>query len=176
MRVVALFSVICPSPTAHTAMNKPSQTMVSGSHMSFQRILIAVDSGPISIHRTRIGLELARALGSEMAIVHAVEPPVEYSGEIAFPAELLLQAADGETKEIFARLQRSVGLRSSAPQFIRVGHAAEVIGSVANEWAADLIVIGSHGRGGLGRVLLGNVAQAVVRHAPCLVLVTRTVK
>jgi len=43
----------------------------------------------------------------------------------------------------------------------------------AHEWPADLIVTGSHGRHGLGRVLLGSVAEAAIRHAPCSVLVVR---
>ncbi|MGE5112215.1 MAG: universal stress protein [Acidobacteriaceae bacterium] len=43
----------------------------------------------------------------------------------------------------------------------------------ANEWPADLIVIGSHGRGGVERLLLGSVAESVTRHAACPVLVVR---
>ena len=143
--------------------------------MSFKRILIAVDGGALSMQASRTALELAQALNAEIAIVHAVEPPIEYSGEIGFPAEMLLQASAQETAEILDVLQRSVDLPDSAPHFIHVGHAAEVIASVAGEWRADLVVIGSHGRGGLGRVLLGSVAEAVVRHAPCPVLVTRKV-
>jgi nucleotide-binding universal stress UspA family protein len=54
-----------------------------------------------------------------------------------------------------------------------LGHAADVIEKLATEWSAELIVIGSHGRGGLGRALLGNVADAVVRRAPYPVLVVR---
>jgi nucleotide-binding universal stress UspA family protein len=45
--------------------------------------------------------------------------------------------------------------------------------NAAKEWPADVIVIGSHGRAGVTRVLLGSVAEAVMRHAPCPVLVVR---
>lgn len=45
--------------------------------------------------------------------------------------------------------------------------------NAAKEWPADLIVIGSHGRGGVKRALLGSVAEGVMRHAPCPVLVVR---
>jgi nucleotide-binding universal stress UspA family protein len=144
--------------------------------MSFHRILIAVDGSPLSIAAARTGLELARALGAEAAIVHAVEPPVDLSGEIGIPDEVLLEAAGREAKDIVSHLGRSAGLAPNTAQFIRVGHAHEVIGRVAAEWSADLIVIGSHGRGGLGRVLLGSVAEAVVRHAACPVLITRKVE
>jgi nucleotide-binding universal stress UspA family protein len=144
--------------------------------MSFRRILIAVDGSSVSAHAAEAGLELARVLHSETAVVYAVEPPVDYSGEIGFPADMLLEGSEREAGAIFADLQRSFGLPADAARFIRVGHAAEVIRGVAEEWPADLIVIGSHGRGGLGRVLLGSVAEAVLRHAPCPVLVIRKVE
>ena len=55
----------------------------------------------------------------------------------------------------------------------RQGDPAKTIVDEAKEWHADLIVVGSHGRSGLGRLLLGSVAQAVVAHAPCSVEVVR---
>jgi nucleotide-binding universal stress UspA family protein len=143
------------------------------AEMSFRRILIAIDGGPISVQAARAGLDLALALKAETAVVHAVEPPVDFSGEIGFPAEVLLEAAKDDADKLIAALRRSVDLPASALSFLRVGHAAEVIGRVAGDWPADLIVIGSHGREGLGRILLGSVAEAVVRHAPCPVLVIR---
>jgi universal stress protein A len=54
-----------------------------------------------------------------------------------------------------------------------VGKPAAEIVNAAKEWPADVIVIGSHGRAGVTRVLLGSVAEAVMRHAPCPVLVVR---
>jgi nucleotide-binding universal stress UspA family protein len=141
--------------------------------MSFGRILIAIDGGPISVQAARTGLDLARSLKAEIAVVHAVEPPVDFSGEIGFPAEVLLDAAKDDADKLIAALRRSVDLPADALSFLQVGHAAEVIGNVAAEWPADLIVIGSHGRDGLGRILLGSVAEAVLRHAPCPVLVVR---
>ena len=143
--------------------------------MSFGRILIAVDGGSISLQAARTALELAQALNAEVAIAPVVEPPVEYAAEIGVPADTLLEASAQETAQILDALRRSVGLPDSASRFIRLGHAAEGIANVAGEWRADLVVIGSHGRGGLGRVLLGSVAEAVVRCAPCPVLVTRKV-
>jgi len=54
-----------------------------------------------------------------------------------------------------------------------VGKSASEIIRTAKEWPADIIVIGSHGRHGIQRALLENVAEAVMRHAPCPVLVIR---
>jgi nucleotide-binding universal stress UspA family protein len=143
--------------------------------MSFKRILVAINGGAIASHAARTGLELSRTLGAEIAIVYAVEPPVDYSGEIGLPADLLLEASSSETVEALRVLRQEVDLPPNASEFIREGHAHEVIIKVAEDWRADLVVVGSHGRGGLERVLLGSVAEGVVRHAPCPVLVTRKV-
>ena len=56
---------------------------------------------------------------------------------------------------------------------VEVGRPAELIVDIAAEWNADLIVVGSHGHGFWGRMLLGSVSDAVVHHAPCSVLVVR---
>ena len=71
---------------------------------------------------------------------------------------------------------RFVGLlqQTHAPrEFIHVGKPASEIIRTAKEWPTDIIVIGSHGRHGIQRALLGSVAEAVMRHAPCPVLVIR---
>ncbi|TMH64089.1 MAG: universal stress protein [Betaproteobacteria bacterium] len=62
---------------------------------------------------------------------------------------------------------------SSPLQFLRRGAPASEILSVAKEWRADLIVVGTHGQGGVARLLVGSVAEAVLRHAICPVLVSR---
>jgi len=141
--------------------------------LNFKRILIPVDGSPISAHAASVGLELARDLRAETAMVYVVEPPVPYSGEIGIPPEELLQLAGRESEAVFDALREHGDLLATAARFVRVGHAADVIEKLASEWSADMIVIGSHGRGGVGRALLGSVADAVVRHAPCPVLVVR---
>jgi nucleotide-binding universal stress UspA family protein len=64
-------------------------------------------------------------------------------------------------------------LQPAPLEFIHVGKTATEIVKAAKDWSADLIVIGSHGRGGVDRLLLGSVAEAVMRHAACPVLVVR---
>jgi nucleotide-binding universal stress UspA family protein len=56
---------------------------------------------------------------------------------------------------------------------VRVGHVGATIVGVATQWHADLIVVGSHGRKGLQRALLGSVSDYVARHAPCSVQIVR---
>jgi universal stress protein A len=57
---------------------------------------------------------------------------------------------------------------------VLTGDAKKMILDEAADWPADLIVVGSHGRKGIGRVLLGNVSEAVARHAACSVQIVRT--
>jgi universal stress protein A len=85
----------------------------------------------------------------------------------------LIARAERDGKKLLARFYRRMSLQASAPAFVQVGKPAAEIVRAAQYWPADLILIGTHGREGLQRVLLGSVAEAVVRHAPCPVIVIR---
>lgn len=139
----------------------------------FQRILIAVDDEPIAAHAAEVGLHLAALLGSEVAFVHAVDPALLYAPGIA--PDTLLAAAEGDGRKVLAALQK-LAPHGPAMEFIRIGKPPHEILTTAMEWPADMIVIGSHGRHGIPRALLGSVAEAVVRHARCPVLVVRAQK
>lgn len=141
--------------------------------MSFSRILIAVDGSATSLDAARTGFDLAAALSAQVTTLYAVEPPVPYSGEIGLPADELLQVASRDDEIVAEALRRAAHIPEGTTHLVRVGHPADVIVHVARDWPANLIVIGSHGRSGLGRVLLGSVAESVVRRAPCPVLVVR---
>lgn len=142
--------------------------------MSFRRILIAVDESPVAAHATDVGAQLATALGAELALVSVVDPAQTVVPDGGVPAAELIALAEKDAKRLLA------GFRQRAPQghpsleFVAVGKPASAIVKTAKEWPADVIVIGSHGRHGLERALLGSVAEGVMRHAPCSVLVVRT--
>jgi nucleotide-binding universal stress UspA family protein len=70
-----------------------------------------------------------------------------------------------------ALVLRKAGFQSTG--VVRTGEARQQIIDYATEWPADLIVLGSHGRRGLNRFLLGSVSEGVVRHAPCSVEIVR---
>ena len=139
--------------------------------MSFQKILIAVDGEPLATDAAELGIELASSLGAEVAFVHAIEPGLSQAPGIT-PADLIAEA-EREGRRLIAGF-RQLRPQPHAPlEFIHVGKPASEIVRTAKEWPADIIVIGSHGRHGIQRALLGSVAEAVVRHAPCPVLVIR---
>lgn len=86
--------------------------------------------------------------------------------------DIIRQAREAGAR-IVADFRARLTLGSDAVQFVPEGPPGAEIVKVARQWQADLIVIGSHGRRGIRRALIGSVAEAVVRQAPCPVLVVR---
>ena len=102
-------------------------------------------------------------------------PTVGYSGmteplPIADIADQLEDSAERELPKL-AECEECAGLE--VEEVIVHGEAASEIVRVAKDKAVDLIVVSSHGRTGLGRILFGSTAEAIVRHAPCPVLVVK---
>lgn len=139
--------------------------------MNLQKILIAIDEEPVAAHAAEIGMELAAALQSAVAFVHAIDPGLSQAPGLT-PAELIARAESDARNSIAAACRRMPQVPAPS-QFIRLGKPAAEIVRTAKDWAADMIVIGSHGRHGVSRALLGSVAEEVMRHAPCPVLVVR---
>ena len=131
--------------------------------MSFRRILVAVDFEPLSAHTIDVAVDLARAVGAELAFVHVADPE----------ARQRLGLAVDDTRALLAAAVERAGTSPRPQELPRVGRPAPQILEAAQEWRADLVVISSHGRHGVKRVLLGSVAEEVVRHASCPVLVVR---
>lgn len=141
--------------------------------MTFRKILIAVDDDPIAAHAADVGMELARSLGAAMALIHAIDPSLIFSPEGGIPADELAGHATQDGARLMAAFRARLPTGVSALEFIPQGSPGPEIAKAARTWPADLVVIGSHGRRGLTRALVGSVAEAVMRHAPCPVLVVR---
>jgi len=141
--------------------------------MSFRKILIAVDSEPVAAHAADTGVELARSLGAEVALVTAIDTSFGYGGDTGISPQELINQAKQEGKRLLAGFRQRLSLQPSALEFLVEGTAAAEIVKAAKTWPADLIVIGSHGRAGIKRALVGSVAEGVMRNAPCPVLVIR---
>ena len=142
--------------------------------MSFRKILIAVDESAFAARAADVGFDLARSLGAEVAIIHVVDPAVDaYAPEGGIPLHELVTLAQQDGRRLLAAFGQRAGLQPAPHEFLHVGKTATEIVKAAKDWPTDLIVIGSHGRGGLNRLLLGSVAEAVMRHAASPVLVVR---
>ena len=120
----------------------------------------------------------SRAIEAVVHVVHVFQPPrgaqsaLDMLGaESAQPTAGMLHA-DNELDLFCRRLQEE--LAAPVVAHLRVGSKpAEEIVAVAAELGADLVVVGTHGRSGIGRVLLGSVAESVARSAPCPVIIAR---
>jgi nucleotide-binding universal stress UspA family protein len=116
---------------------------------------------------------LCARVGGELLLLHVVNK-VRNGSRDGLPKEMQADLRrDGQ--QLLGRL--SLRVKRSAPprQLIREGHAGEQILATAAKLKADLLVIGTHGRGGLAHLLLGAATEAVVRQASCPVLTVRHV-
>ena len=143
---------------------------------SFRRILIAVDAGPGAAQAAEVGFELAAALGSELALIHVVDPAVGLMTEAGVAGGEAVAMATRDAHALLTSLTSNAGQATRVRrvrEFVEVGAAAAQIVKTANEWSSDLIVVGSRGHGRIRAALLGSVADSVLRGAPCPVLVVR---
>ena len=145
----------------------------------FKRILLATDGSAASDHAATLAISLARTHGATLTALYVVDPyPYLGIGEanpMGFNA--YMEAARGHGAEAHARVaQMAAEGGASVPLVTRLVEDVSVIEGVletARDTQADLIVIGSHGRTGIARVVLGSVAAKVVAQSPVPVLVTR---
>ena len=146
--------------------------------MQLRSILLPTDFSECAGHALSYATSLARGANAAIICVHVVEPvmpSVGYTG-ITEPlpvADISEQLEDSATRELpkIADSEECSGLE--VEEVIVHGDAATEIVRVAKERDVDLIVISSHGRTGLGRILFGSTAESVVRHASCPVLVVK---
>ena len=146
--------------------------------MKIRSILLPTDFSDCGNYALSYAASLARTFGASIICVHVIEPMVStvgYSGmteplPIADITDQLEYSAERELPKLAER-EEVAGLQ--VEEVIVHGEAASEIVRVAKERNVDLIVVSSHGRTGLGRILFGSTAEAVVRHASCPVLVVK---
>ncbi len=146
--------------------------------MEIRTILLPTDFSECGNYALSYATSLARKFSASIICVHVIEPivpTVGYSGmteplPIADITEQLEDSAERELPKL-AECDECAGI--DLEELIVHGEAASEIVRVAKERRVDLIVIASHGRTGIGRILFGSTAEAVVRHAACPVLVVK---
>ncbi|MFN0250053.1 MAG: universal stress protein [Kofleriaceae bacterium] len=143
--------------------------------MPWKKILCPVDFSDGSRLSVEMAARMAKEADAELVIANVLGMPVYYMVEpIAYPAsfvtDLVVAAEEGLAQ--WKKEAQALGATRVGTELLR-GDATHEIAELAKRGAFDLIVIGTHGRTGLKHVFLGSVAEKVVRHAPCPVLVVR---
>lgn len=138
-----------------------------------RRILLATDLSPASEGASLQALDLAHDLRAELLIVSVIDPRTLRlpGGRFGVRIDQVRSAREEAASELVAR-GRAAGVRVSF--LIWEGDPGESIVDAARSEQVDLVVVGSHGRGGVGRFFIGSVSDHVVRTALCPVLVVRS--
>ena len=136
------------------------------------RILVATDFSEPADAALDYALYLAQALGATVSLAHVFDDPFE----AAYASEQYVPMPQAMREEILARVRDRLATRAARgggamTSEILTGPAAKAIVDRARD--ADLIVMGTHGRHGMAHLLMGSVAERVVRTAPCPVLTVR---
>ncbi len=146
--------------------------------MAVRKIIVCLDFSENSRHAGRMAREFAEAFDADIEVVHVVQALPRYSSaEVGGEAEIIEafrrieEAARQELLEISQEFQRP---GREVLSHLGIGDPAEEIVRVADEGCADLIVMGTHGWTGIKHLLMGSVAEKVLRMAKCPVLVVRS--
>lgn len=141
--------------------------------MSFQRVLIALDLSPISTHAMDVGVDLAKAVGAQIGLVYVVDRKLAYAPDGGVAASVIVDELRDEGRRLLKAASHRVGDDPPPWEYLVEGSPSPEIIKAAEEWKADLIVLGTHGRSGVSRAFLGSTAEAVLRHSQIPVLVVR---
>ena len=147
----------------------------------YKRIVVPVDGSETAQKALATALQMARESSGCVHLVHVVEgltpmtadPYGAYSGDVI---EVMRQNGRKILDDALA-LARSEGVQADTQLFDNFGERlAEVVADSATRFNADLMVVGTHGRRGLGRVLMGSGAEQIIRLSPVPVLVLRSIR
>lgn len=145
----------------------------------YEKILVPVDGSPTSLLGLREAIQIARLSGGRIKLLHVVDEVsfmTSLEAGVALTSEILQLLREGGQKVIDDALAevRAAGLDADSELFESyAGRVSDLVISKAQEWGAKLIVLGTHGRRGVGRMLLGSDAEQIVRLSPVPVLLVR---
>jgi nucleotide-binding universal stress UspA family protein len=142
--------------------------------MNLKKILIAVDNSTCSEKAARVGYEVARTFGAEVALVNIIEPvPANVNPDLTL-APVFLEAYDNSEENshmLLKEIEKKYGNGIATTYLSIIDSAAHGIIQQSDEYGSDLIVIGTYGRTGLYHFLMGSVAEHVARKSACPVLI-----
>lgn len=148
--------------------------------MALSHILCATDLSETSTYAVEMAAEMAASVGARLTIVHVIEPITMPPGLEAYalegmPPDWEQRVDQGRRQAVedrLAELRARCGGAAVTTQVI-YGPLPTILTDAARDLQADLLVVGTHGRKGMAHLLLGSVAEKLVRTAPCPVLVVR---
>ena len=142
-----------------------------GTVVGWKKIVLATDGSKHSAQAAERAISFAKSYGGELRVISVVDVPTEFYAEAPQAVDDLVRKAKGYVADV-KRQAEAEGVK--AETFVGEAEADEAITNLAKEQNADMIIIGSHGRTGLRRLLMGSVAEKVIGYAPCPVLVVKT--
>lgn len=143
----------------------------------YQRIMVAVDGSNTSQRGLSEAINLAKDQHAVLAIVHVVDLVIARSGGQFL--NVFVESTRSISQEVVEQARKTAhdaGIEPEirTPEIVTGGyHVSETIAEFAREWHADLLVVGTHGRRGITKMLMGSVADGIVRLAPCPLLLIR---
>lgn len=142
--------------------------------VTFKRILCPTDLSEESVPSLKYAATLASRYGAHLTVLHVVpsfEPVVVASPVMMYPTQVVLPVSRDDVLDDLHRLVTAAGVDATNTTFeIDAGDPAKIIVEQSVASAAGLVVMGTHGRSGFERLLIGSVAEKVLRKAPCPVL------
>jgi len=144
----------------------------------YKRILVPIDGSRTAAAGLREAIRLASGGGATIRLLHVMDPLPAIQGMEAIITDQLIENMEGFGEKVLKNakaLVRRSGIGADAVfQKRALGRASDEIVRQARKWRADIIVMGTHGRRGVSRILLGSDAEAVVRQSPAPVLLVRS--
>jgi nucleotide-binding universal stress UspA family protein len=155
----------------------PDNSAVTPENIPLKRIVVPLDGSKDSFQAASFAVKLAKPFGAEVFFVHSVVGPQYLQYETGAVLVLhYIEDAKSNAEEWYKKVGEVAsreGVEFSAETILDVASVTDAILSYAEGKHADLIVMGTKGRTGIKRFLLGSVASGVVAHAKCSVLVVR---
>jgi nucleotide-binding universal stress UspA family protein len=163
----------------HSGSNQTGVALLQKELSMYKRILVAVDGSPISNQALTSALQMAKDSGGEVLLVHVVDELAYLTGYDQFGGYSgalirVMKESGAKVLKDAMDIATAAGVKADNLLFDNFGaRLGETMADVAKRWNADLIVVGTHGRRGIGRLLLGSGAEQIIRLAPVPVLIIR---
>ncbi len=167
-----LSKALVGSVTARVIGHSQKDVLVvpNDASIGWKSIVFATDGSKYSEAATNKVIDFAKSYGSDVKVISAVDVTEEFMARAPGAVEDLVKKAK-EIVEDVKRKASSEGIKAEG--IVREGDAYKVIVNIAKKQKANAIIMGSHGRTGLRRLLMGSVTERVIGHAPCPVLVVK---